>query len=75
MILISEPLGDERLAAFREGVVENVLPPVIVTQPDLPQALQTVLTLARPGDLCLVLASDPSKTGEIVRRIIDRNGT
>ncbi|MBO9403783.1 MAG: hypothetical protein J7448_01695 [Thermomicrobium sp.] len=75
MILISEPLGDERLAAFREGVVENVLPPVIVTQPDLPQALQTVLTLARPGDLCLVLASDPLKTGEIVRRIIDGYGT
>ncbi len=75
MILLSEPMGDERFGAFREGVVENVLPPVIVTQPDLPQALQAALALARPGDLCLVLASDPWRTGETIRRIIAGYGT
>ncbi|MCS7052065.1 MAG: hypothetical protein NZL87_10645, partial [Thermomicrobium sp.] len=62
--------SDDRLRTLSEGIAHNVLPPVVVTQPAVEQALRSVLNLARAGDVCLVLASNP----EGVIRLLSRLG-
>jgi cyanophycin synthetase len=70
LIVFAEPIDEKRYRAFQDGVVQNPYPPVLAAQSDLEQALRYALSLAQPGDLCLVLAADPSRTIELLERIL-----
>ena len=68
LIVLTEPISDERFRIFQEGVVQNPYPPILVTQPDLERALHYVFSLTQTGDLCLVLAAEPERTIELLER-------
>lgn len=69
LVILSEPLPQDRLRAFREGIIANAFPPVLVEQPDLSRAVVTALNAAKRGDLCLVLTKAPEETIPILEWI------
>lgn len=62
VIVLAEPMTEQRYRAFQEGIVQNPYPPVLMVQPDFASGLRSLLSLAQPGDLCLVLAAEPERT-------------
>ncbi len=58
LILVYGSPAEERLTAFREGIVHNPMPPVVALQPSLDHALRSALNLSRPGDLLLIIADN-----------------
>ncbi|MCX2726165.1 Mur ligase family protein [Thermomicrobium sp. 4228-Ro] len=69
LIVLTEPIDDERYRLFQDGVVHNPYPPILVTQPDFEQALHYVFSLAQAGDLCLVLTAEPLRTIALLERL------
>lgn len=68
----SESDDPERSAVVRQGVAMNAVPPVIVHTKSEGRALTRALSIARPGDLVLVLADRPGPLSRSLRRGLKR---
>lgn len=55
VVIIHGRVADGHLDLLKAGLIRNVMPPLIVTQPDEPAAITHALQLLREGDLCLVI--------------------
>lgn len=55
VVILHGRISDAHLDLLKTGMVRNLRPPLIVTQPDEPAAIMHALQLLREGDLCLVI--------------------
>ncbi len=69
VVILHGRIADGHLDLLKTGMVRNLRPPLIVTQPDEPAAIMHALQLLREGDLCLVV----TRTVEQALQTLGRN--
>ncbi|MCM8750048.1 Mur ligase family protein [Thermomicrobiaceae bacterium CFH 74404] len=67
VVIIHGVVADGHLDLLKAGLIRNVMPPLIVTQPDESTAIQHALQLLREGDLCLVITRTVDQAIETLR--------
>jgi cyanophycin synthetase len=67
IVTYSAPDGDASIEAFKDGLAQNHVPPLVFSMPGEPDAIRQALRILGEGDLCLLLTQDVQRALALLR--------